>query len=137
MSLHKAIAPPIEVKIGNETRLRFRRIGLDVWAEFCDHVVTRRTASIHNLSVGDREKATLYQQLVGKGVDMDDMLTEASTMDGMTWLLCRCCIDKDMDDATLMQVIPLRDIAGIFGQIADMSESDVEGAGEGDGAGNQ
>ena len=127
MSINKAIASPIEIKVGKGQRLRFRRIGLDVWSEFCEHVSHRRSKSVQALSIADKEKANLYRDLVGKGIDMDDMLSEASTMDGMTWILCRCCLDKEVDDSVLMQVIPFGEIASLFHRLADLSESDNEG----------
>tara|TARA_R110002051_G_scaffold292121_1_gene356764 strand:- start:831 stop:1262 length:432 start_codon:yes stop_codon:yes gene_type:complete len=132
-SLAKALPTPVKFPIGKGQHLTFCRIGLDIWSEFCEMILQRRTGRISDLSLGDTAKAGLYKDLVGKGVDMEDMLEEASTTEGMRWMLCRCCTSNVPDDE-LGTLIRLRDMPLLFGQLADMEQATEDEALE---AGNE
>mgnify|MGYP003135297686 CR=1 FL=1 len=118
-SLHKAIPSPVRVEVGKGQTLIFNRIGLDIWSEFCEYVLDRRTHRVSNLSLNDAAKAGLYKDLVGNGIGMEEMLEEASTTDGMRWIICRCC-ESDITDEELGQMIPLSQIPAVFQKLADM-----------------
>ena len=124
-SLAKALPAAVKFPIGKGQHLTFCRIGLDIWSEFCEVILQRRTSRISNLSLGDVAKAGLYKDLVGKGVDMEDMLEEAATTEGMRWMLCRCCTSNVPDDEVGM-LVRLRDMPLLFGQLADMEQATEE-----------
>jgi hypothetical protein len=118
-SLHKAIPSPVRVEVGKGQTLTFNRIGLDIWSEFCEYVLDRRTHRVSNLSLNDDAKAGLYKDLVGNGISMEEMLEEASTTDGMRWIICRCC-ESDVSNEELAQLISLSRIPALFQKLADM-----------------
>lgn len=130
-SLHKAIPSPVRVEVGKGQTLIFNRIGLDIWSEFCEYVLDRRTHRVSNLSLNDDAKAGLYKDLVGNGISMEEMLEEASTTDGMRWIICRCC-ESDVSNEELAQLISLSRIPALFQKLADMESKASEGENESD-----
>ena len=71
------------------------------------------------MKLGDEAKTSLIKDLVGTSIGMDDMLEQASTIDGMSWIVARCCTDK-VEDSELLQVIPLSEIPDLFQKLADL-----------------
>ena len=130
-SLHKAIPSPVRVEVGKGQTLIFNRIGLDIWSEFCEYVLDRRTHRVSNLSLNDDAKAGLYKDLVGNGISMEEMLEEASTTAGMRWIICRCC-ESDVSNEELAQLISLSRIPALFQKLADMESKASEGENESD-----
>jgi len=130
-TISQAIPKPLQHKLPGGTSLNFRRIGLDVWSEFCTHIMEKRTAQIHDMKLGDEAKTSLIKDLVGTSIGMDDMLEQASTIDGMSWIVARCCLDK-VEDSELLQVIPLAEVPDLFGKLADLEnltdDEEIEGA---------
>jgi len=136
MSLALSLPAPVHYRVDETNSVKFRRIGLDLWSSFCEHIKDHRVSAIHSLELGDSAKRDLYKDLVGKGIDMDTMLTEASTMPGMCWIIARCCLD-DVKESDLMRVIPLTDIPSLFKSLSDVEDSDESGVDpEGESGGN-
>ena len=104
----------------------FRRIGLDVWSAFCGWISEERKQGISSLDLDDSAKATLFKDLVYSGIDTDDMLSHASTMRGMIWLVCRCCKD-DVTSDELMLDVNMSKVGGLFRRLADMPTEDDSG----------
>ena len=129
MTLAQAMPAPIKWGVGTGQSLHFCRIGLDIWSEFCEYVLDRRTDRINALPFGDDAKASLYKELVGKGFDMEEMLGEAATTEGMRWLVCRCSIDN-VTDTEISTLVKLRDMPVKFSKLADIEpptkEEEVE-----------
>ncbi len=118
-SIAQAIPAPIQHKLSGGASLTFRRIGLDIWSEFCTHIMGKRTNQIQSMDLSDEAKTSLIKDLVGTSIGMDDMLEQASTIDGMSWIVARCCKDK-IADSELLQVIPLSEVPDLFQKLADL-----------------
>jgi hypothetical protein len=118
-TLAKALPSPVRFDVGKGQSLSFCRIGLNIWSEFCDYILDRRTKRVNDLTLNDEAKAGLYKTLVGNGLGMEDMLTEAATTDGMRWIICRCSISDATDD-DLAALIPLGKVPVLFQKLADM-----------------
>tara|TARA_R110000787_G_scaffold268396_1_gene374884 strand:- start:3 stop:419 length:417 start_codon:yes stop_codon:yes gene_type:complete len=129
-SLSNAINSPVLFKGQSGREYKFRRIGLDVWAAFCDWISEERRSDITSLKINDTAKASLFKDLVYSGVDTDDMLTHASTMRGMVWLVCRCCKD-DVTSDELSIDLDMGKVANLFRQLANMAQAE-----DGDSQGN-
>tara|TARA_R110000824_G_scaffold89623_10_gene219586 strand:+ start:1326 stop:1754 length:429 start_codon:yes stop_codon:yes gene_type:complete len=122
-SLSKAVGSPVKFKGQSGREYKFRRIGLDTWSEFCDWISEERRRDIGSLVIDDTAKASLFKDLVYSGVDTDDMLSHASTMKGMVWLVCRCCSD-DVTSDELSIDLSMSKVAGLFRKLADMPQDD-------------
>jgi hypothetical protein len=129
MSLAQSIPAPVSYRVDDSTSIRFRRIGLDLWSQFCEHIKENRVAEIESLSLNDSAKGDLFKGLIGTGIDMDAMLNEAATMAGMCWIIARCCLD-DVKESELMRVIPLVEVPVLFKRLADVEQQDEEAEGE-------
>ena len=126
MSITNAIPAPITINMPNGSQLTFRKIGLDIWAEFCEWVVGEPTTKIMKLDLADSAKASLYKDLVKNGLDMEDMLREASTMGGMSWMISRCCTSDGVDKGSLLRVLPFEKVTSLFERLADVEQEDPE-----------
>ena len=135
MALTDALPQPIRYTGGSGTEYTFRRIGLDVWSEFCDWIASDRKLEIQRLVIDDTAKASLYKDLIYSGIDTDDMLTQAATMKGMVWLVRRCC-ENQTSEGELSRELTMPDIASLFRSIADMPSESDSGNPEAVGAGS-
>ena len=131
-SLTRAIPEPVKHKFSDGTVLTFRRIGNDMWSAFCEHLINKRTDQIEKMKLNDQAKSQLIKELVGTSIDMDEMLSQASTIEGMSWLLYSCCKD-DVTEAELMEAMPLGKVPELFKRIADLEAATPE---EAESAGN-
>ena len=129
-SLEYAIPTPIRFVGQSGKEHAFSRIGLRVWSEFCEWIKSERRRDIQGLMIDDSAKASLYKEMIYEGVDTDDMLTTASTMRGMVWLVGRCCEDN-VGGEELLDDIGMSSIAELFRSLADLPDSSAEGNGEG------
>ncbi len=125
-SLDAAIGSSIRFEGQSGREYAFSRIGLRVWSEFCEWIKDERRREIQGLLLDDSAKATLYKEMVYEGVDTDDMLTIASTMRGMVWLVHRCCGD-DVSREALSDDISMADIGSLFRRLAHLPDSSAEG----------
>ena len=128
-TISQAIPKPLQHKLPGGVSLKFRRIGLDIWSEFCGYIMEKRTTQIDGMKLGDESKTSLIKDLVGTSIGMDDMLEQASTIDGMSWIVARCCLDN-IDSNDLMQAIPLTDVPDLFQKLADLENLSDEEAPE-------
>ena len=128
MSLAKALPSSVKRTVG-ETDLEFRRIGLDIWSGFSDYVISERAKRIRSMPLPKGEQALMLKQLAIEGMDMMAVLTEAGTLNGMSWLVCECCITKGVTRNELEQLLPVTQIPKIFTDISDI-ETEKDAAGE-------
>ena len=125
-TLQQALPQPIRFTGTSGKEFTFRCIGLDIWSEFCEWISSERKKEIQRLVIDDGSKASLFKDLVYSGVDTDDMLSQASTMRGMVWLVCRCCEDS-ISSEDLSRELKMISIGNLFRQIADMPKDDESG----------
>lgn len=122
-SITSAIAVPVVFKGKSGREYSFSRIGLRIWSEFCEWIKQERRKDIQSLLLDDSAKASLYKEMIYEGVDTDDMLTIASTMRGMVWLVARCCSDT-VSSEELTDDINMSEVAGLFRQLADLPSAE-------------
>jgi hypothetical protein len=125
MSLAKALPPNVKIKVAGNG-LEFRTIGLDVWSSFSDFVVAQRSKRIHAMPIDNMQKALMLKELINEGVDMMALLTEAQTLEGMSWLVCECCVTKGAKRSDLEKLLPVTQVPNIFTKISDIEHDEDE-----------
>ena len=126
MSLAKALPANLIREFGGQ-KLEFRTIGLDTWSSFSDFVVAQKSKRIHAMPIEKSEKALMLKELVSEGIDMMSLLTEAQTLEGMSELVCQCCVTKGIKRKDLERVIPVTEVPVMFTRLSDIEQDDSQG----------
>ena len=127
MSLAKAMPANVTFEVAGED-VEFRRIGLDVWSGFSDHVFKQRAKRIGEMPLESDEKASMLKDLVRDGIDMMSLLTDAQSIEGMTWLVCSCCLTKGVKRADLERLLTVQQVPNMFAELSDVEQGEEEAA---------
>lgn len=114
-SIETIAAAPVEVTLTDGKRYRLAKLTLNDWAAFCEWLKGNRLEEIKRADLPPEERRILYQQLITKPLESDEMFASVNSLPSMRWLLHRALSKHHAD-------VGIEAVGDLFGSLIEMTE---------------